>query len=70
MMIAVERVLEKALGQKMSLAEFLASPESGDRYEFVDGQIDFMQPFRVFYIGTWAIYLRVRVLFILNGELC
>lgn len=39
MVIAVERVLEKALGQKMSLAEFLASPESGDRYEFVDGQM-------------------------------
>ena len=38
-MIAVERVLETALDQKMSLAEFLASPESGDRYEFVDGQV-------------------------------
>jgi len=39
MMIAVERVLETALDQKMSLAEFLASPESGDRYEFVDSKV-------------------------------
>jgi len=38
-MVAVERVLEPTLGQKMSLTEFLASPESGDRYEFVDGQV-------------------------------
>ena len=38
-MIAVEKVLETALSQKMSLAEFLVSPESGDRYEFVDGQV-------------------------------
>ncbi len=38
-MVAVERVLEPALGQRMSLTEFLASPESDERYEFVDGQV-------------------------------
>ncbi len=38
-MIAVEKVLEISQDKKMTLAEFLASPESNERYEFVDGQL-------------------------------
>jgi Uma2 family endonuclease len=63
--------------QKMNLAEFLASPESDQNYEFIDGQaVKKMSPKR-FHASLQAellIFLRTlfegRVLFILNGELC
>ncbi|MFN4817129.1 MAG: hypothetical protein ACK5YH_07430 [Pseudanabaena sp.] len=31
-------VLETVTSQRMTLAEFLASPESDQNYEFIDGQ--------------------------------